>query len=118
MATQRINAPLVFQASINQDKNVWQKYLAYVDSQSSNSMTWWLASLMIHGCLLVPVTFLVVYSLNGPSMTFLFISLICFFINIVANMGGAGFRFTFNTFMFSIGVHIAMVLATLGIAGI
>lgn len=88
-------------------------YLSFVDSQKQNSMIWWLGSLMIHGCVLVPLTFLYVYHMDGPSLPFLFISLISFFINIVANMGGAAFRFTFSSLVFSVLLHGLMALFTL-----
>lgn len=111
MATQKIQT-LDMHTSV-ETAGVWKKYVAFVDSQESNTMLWWLGSLMLHGCLLVPLTFLYVYHMDGPSMPFLFISLISFFINVVANMGGAGFRFRFNSFMFSILAHGLMALTTL-----
>lgn len=89
---------------------VWAKYLAFVDSQKSNAVAWWLGSLMIHGCILVPLSFLLVYSFGGPTLAFLFISMSLFFINFIANMGSAAFRFTFNSFMLSIAIHILMAL--------
>lgn len=91
----------------------WTKYLAYVDTQKPYSMGWWLLSLMLHGCILVPLTFLLVYSLNGPTLTFLGISMSLFFINVIANMGGAPFRFTFSSFLVSLALHAAMVLSVL-----
>ena len=111
MATQKIQT-LDLNTSVA-TTGLWSKYMAFVDSQKSNSMFWWLGSLMLHGCLLVPLTFLMVYTLDGPSLPFLFISLISFFINIIANMGGAGFRFTFSSLVFSILVHALMIITTL-----
>lgn len=93
--------------------SLFDRYLAFVDSQKPNAVGWWLGSLMLHGCILVPISFLLVYSLGGPTLPFLFISMTLFFINFIANMGGAGFRFTFNTFILSIGIHMLMALTVL-----
>lgn len=111
MATHKIQT-LGLNISV-ETKSPLKAYMSFVDSQKGNSMIWWLASLMVHGCILVPLTFLYVYHMDGPSVPFLFISLISFFINIVANMGGAAFRFTFNSLVFSVLIHGLMALITL-----
>lgn len=112
MTTHEIQTSLTFESSVGTGSNLLQKYLLFVDSQKANSVAWWLGSLLLQGCLLVPLTFLLVYSLDGPTATFLFISMILFFINVVANMGGAAFRTTFNTFVISIAMHVVMVSLT------
>lgn len=112
MATHKITTPLVYYPAAKQQEGFLAKYNAFVDAQKPNSIAWWLGSLMLHGCVLVPLTFLLVYSLNGPSLPFLFISMIAFFINVIANMGGAPFRFTFGTFVLSLVLHAGMVLST------
>lgn len=109
MITQKIPTSLIFESSIETGSNLWEKYLSFVDSQKANSVAWWLGSLLFQGCLLVPLTFLLVYSLDGPTASFLFISMILFFINVVANMGGAAFRTTFNSFIISIVIHMVMI---------
>jgi hypothetical protein len=111
MATYKIQT-FPFSLSI-EIPNLREKYLSFVDSQSVNSVGWYIGSLLIQGCILVPLTFLLVYSLNGPTAIFLSISMITFFLNVIANMGGAGFRFTFNTFMFSIVLHAVMALTAI-----
>ncbi|SKB29763.1 hypothetical protein [Daejeonella lutea] len=92
---------------------IWEKYNAFVDTQKPNAIGWWLGSLMLHGCILVPISFLLVYSLGGPTIPFLFISMSLFFINVIANMGGAAFKVTFNSFMLSIAIHILMALTVI-----
>ncbi len=89
------------------------KYNTFVDSEKPRAIAWWLGSLMLHGCILVPLTFLLAYSLNGPTLPFLFISLVLFFINVIANMGSASFRFTFNSLVLSIAIHVLMVMIVL-----
>lgn len=107
MATYKIHT-LTFDESIETTPSLWGKYVSFVDSQKTNAVGWYLGSLLIQGCLLVPLTFLLVYSLSGPAALFLFISMISFFVTVIANMGGAGFRMTFNSFVVSIAIHLAM----------
>lgn len=108
MATYKIQTA-TFTRSNDKGLSLIQKYQAFVDSQKVHSVAWWLGSLLLQGCLLVPLTFLLVYSLNGPTAPFLFVSMMCFFINVVFNMGGAGFRLTFNSFILSIVIHALMI---------
>jgi hypothetical protein len=113
MATHKISSSIVFAESSEQSSGFWAKYAAYAKTQEPNAVAWWVGSLFIHGGILVPLTFLLVYTLEGPTPLFLGISLICFFVNFIANMGGASFKFTFNSFVFSLLVHIVMVASVL-----
>ncbi len=111
--THKPNSAFNYQSAETYGDSVWDKYLAFVESQKPSAIGWWLGSLMLHGCILVPLTFLLVYSLGGPTLPFLFISMMLFFINVIANMGGAAFRFTFNSFILSIAIHLLMVITVL-----
>lgn len=115
MATQLIYTGLTYNRSKtdNVHTGIITKYLNFVDSQTANAVLWWAVSLIVHGCFLVPLTFLFVYTLNGPTTLFLAVSMICFFINFIGNMGGASFRFNYNSFMLSILVHTIIVISTL-----
>jgi len=93
------------------NNNLWLKYLSFVDSQKEYAAAWWIGSLMLQS-ILVPLTFLFVWSLNGHSLPFLFISMVCFFINVIANMSGAAFRFIFNSFILSIAIHALIIITT------
>lgn len=92
--------------------SVWQKFLQFADSQASIKTGWWVISLMIHS-FLVPIAFLMAYVYEGPALAFLFISMMSFFVNFIANMGGASVRFTFISFLVSLVIHTAMIAVTL-----
>ncbi|MES3017191.1 MAG: hypothetical protein V4721_05410 [Bacteroidota bacterium] len=112
--SQRTPASFTYQSANHTLANgFWDKYFSFVDSQKPNAVAWWLGSLMIHGCILVPITFLITYSLGGPAAPFLFISMCLFFINMIANMGSSGFRFTFNSFALSFAIHLLMIITVL-----
>ncbi|HEY1010406.1 MAG: hypothetical protein ACO1NS_08100 [Daejeonella sp.] len=115
MATHKISTSFI-STSIpdhTQKEGFASKYLDFVDGQKANSIAWWLGSLLLHGCILVPLTFLFVYSTGGPTGLFLTISMVAFFVNVIANMGGAGFRFTFNSLVVSVIIHLVMIVLTI-----
>jgi hypothetical protein len=120
MATHKIHSSIL----LNQNAGfitdytpaIWKNYLAAVDKQEPNAVGWWFISLLLHGCILVPLTFLAVYSLNGPTSLFIFISLISFFTNFIGYMGSAPFHFNFTSFILSVLIHVAMVAYALLLA--
>ena len=113
--TQKTSASFTYSSSMDrgQANGLLSKYNAFVDLEKPRAIAWWLGSLMLHGCILVPLTFLLVYSLNGPTVSFLTISMSLFFINFIANMGNASFSFTFNSLVLSIAIHLLMVATVL-----
>ena len=113
MATHLIHTTFAVDKQANKNTGIFAKYAAYVNSQSSNAVLWWVVSLLFHGCFLVPLTFLLVYSLSGPTTPFLTISLAGFFVNFVGNMGGASFKFNFNSSVISTLIHVLMAGSTL-----
>jgi hypothetical protein len=113
MATQQTYHPLTYQQKTADLSDIWKKYWTIVDRQKAYEVGWWFISLLLHGCILVPLTFLAVYTLNGPTSTFLVISLLSFFTNFIGYMGGASFRFNFTSFVLSIVIHVLMILFAL-----
>ena len=115
LPTQKASASFTYNSTVEhaRDNGIIAKYHSFVDFEKPRAVVWWLGSLMLHGCILVPLTFLLVYSLKGPTLPFLFISLALFFINVIANMGSSSFRFTFNSLVLSIAIHIVMVATVL-----
>jgi uncharacterized membrane protein len=98
--------------TVAHSNNLLTNYLSFVDSQSEYSLAWWIGSLTLQSMIL-PLTFLFIYTWNGPVVPFLGISMVCFFANVIANMGGASFRFRFNSFLISLLVHAAMIVSTI-----
>lgn len=109
MATLKIAVPTV--QSTAPQTTLWAKYLAFVDSQKANRTLWFLLSLGFHATFFLPLPLILIGFFNAP-VAFLAITMLCFFANFVANMGGAGIRTTFSLFMASILVHIGMIVWT------
>jgi hypothetical protein len=117
MATLKTTAPAIWTTApepVSFDASfISKKYNAFADSQKSNHTLWYLLSLMIHGVILVPMTWVLVFYFNAPTAVFLSTSLICFFTSMIANMGGSGIRTTLICFAVSFLLHAAMVVYVL-----
>lgn len=94
------------------DKSVWMKYLAFVDGQRSNRTLWFFISLMIHATIFLPLPILLIGYFNAP-VAVLGLTMVSFFANFVANMGGSGIRTTLSCFFASIIIHVTMVFLVL-----
>jgi hypothetical protein len=113
MATHSIQTKsFASQANSSLNLNLLQKFNEFADRQQKWSMAYWIGSLMVIGSFFLPITFLLVYTLNGPVVPFLALSMTSFFISLIANMGGMGIRACIYSFFFSIVLHLAMILAT------
>ncbi|WP_142529579.1 hypothetical protein [Pedobacter westerhofensis] len=96
--------------------SLWAKFITFADSQKENRLAWFLVSLILHATMLVPITFILVYSLDGHVIPCLAVSMIIFFANIVANMSGANTRSTIFLFGLSLLIHSVILIIT--VAGI
>lgn len=115
MATLKTTLPQQWaqtEASTNNNLNIWTKLAAFADTQKPNRTLWFFVSLVVHGVFILPLPVVLIYYFGAPVMI-LGITMILFFVNIVANMGGSGIRTTLGLFAASIGIHVLMVLATL-----
>jgi hypothetical protein len=87
---------------------VWNKLLAGLDSQESNKTLWYIVSMIAQGVLFLPVPAAIIYYFNAP-LFLLPITLILFFGNIIAGMGGAGIRVILSLFIISALIHLTMI---------
>jgi hypothetical protein len=95
-------------ATTKTNNNIWAKWLALADSQAESKTLWYLVSLIAQGVLFLPLPAALVYYYNAP-IPIIAITLILFFANIIAGMGGSNIRVTLSLFALSIIVHIAML---------
>jgi len=112
MATHSIQTNTNVQGTF-QGLGLIKKFNDFADSQQKWAMAYFIGSLMVIGSFFLPVTFLMVYSLNGPVIPFLGISMISFFMTLIANMSGMGIRACLYSFLFSILLHVGMMLSVL-----
>ncbi len=94
--------------------NVWTKYLAFVDGQKDNRTLWFFIILSVHAAAFLPIPVLLIGYLNAP-VGILGVTMVSFFANFVANMGGSGIRITLSFFFTSIIIHLAMIMVVIAL---
>ncbi|PWK80090.1 hypothetical protein LX99_00554 [Mucilaginibacter oryzae] len=117
MATLKINNPewatadnnAVSAGATKSNQTTWEKIIAFADSQAPNRTGWFMFALLLQGVLFLPVPAFLLYYFSAPIIV-LAITLVLFFANIIAGMGGSGIRTLLGLFAFSILVHITMLL--------
>jgi hypothetical protein len=112
MATVKTISPISWvQASQNQSfhVNLWKRFLLYADSQKANRTLWFFIALMVHGVIILPLPIVLIYYFNAPALI-LVITMVCFFTNFIANMGGSGIRSTLISLAASVLIHIIMLI--------
>jgi hypothetical protein len=103
-------AQLPAKISIENNASAWNKFIDFADGQSKNRTAWFLLSLLFQGVLLLPVPAALMYYYNAP-IYLLAITMIFFFANIIAGMGGSSIRVLITLFGVSILVHLLMIAA-------
>ncbi|WP_184547169.1 hypothetical protein [Mucilaginibacter sp. FT3.2] len=110
MATIKLNAPTWEATTSNQSNTttLWNKWLAIADTQAGNKTAWFLVSLMIQGVLFLPIPAVLMYYYDAPIVV-LGVTMILFFANIIAGMGGSGIRTVLSFFTASVLIHVIML---------
>jgi hypothetical protein len=88
--------------------NTWNKCLAVIDNQVSNITMWYIVSMIAQGILFLPVPAALIFYFNAP-LFILPITLVLFFGNIIAGMGGAGIRVILALFISSVIIHLSLL---------
>jgi hypothetical protein len=110
MATLKLNAPhwSAEKAAQKSDTTLWNKWLMIADSQAPNKTMWFLVSLVAQGVLFLPIPAALMYYYNAPIIV-LAVTMVLFFANIIAGMGGSGIRTVLAFFAISVLLHLVML---------
>jgi hypothetical protein len=110
MTTINITAPsnwIAKSASSSYKINIYDKWIAFEDSQAKHKTFWYLVSMIAQGVLFLPLPAVLIYYFNAPILV-LTITMTLFFANIIAGMGGLGIRTLISLFAISAVVHLIM----------
>jgi hypothetical protein len=88
--------------------SILKAWLARLDKQQESKTLWYIVSLITQSVLFLPVPAAMIYYFNAP-LFLLPITLVLFFANIIAAMGGAGVRIILLLFLTSAIIHILML---------
>ncbi|UEG55309.1 hypothetical protein LLH06_10090 [Mucilaginibacter daejeonensis] len=113
MATLKTTAPaanwILNDTADAQETNLWTRLASFADGQKQNHTLWFFVILVVHGVLFLPLPAVLMYYFDAPAAV-LAITMVCFFTNLIANMGGAGIRAALALFGVSVLLHLAMAL--------
>ncbi len=87
---------------------IWNKLVAFTDSQGRVKTQWFMISLIVQGVFFLPLPAALSFYYGAPA-SMLFITLGLFFANVISGMGGAGIRVTMGLLATSILVHLLML---------
>ena len=88
---------------------IYRQYLKYADGQSKNHLLWFAMVLMVHGVFFLASPAILILTFNAPIVV-LAVTVLNFFINLIANMGGAGIRTTLTLFYLGLLINLVMIL--------
>ncbi len=89
-------------------QSIWSKLIDFADRQSDKKTGWFLFSLLCQGVLFLPVPAVLMYYFSAPIYV-LAVTMILFFSNIIAGMGGANIRVLLTLFGASLLAHLLMI---------
>ncbi|GAB3929917.1 hypothetical protein [Mucilaginibacter myungsuensis] len=89
--------------------NLWNKFMAFADTQNKNRTLWFLVSLVSQGVLFLPIPAVLIFYFDAPELI-LAVTLILFFLNVVAGMGGSSIRTMLTLFATSAIINTLMIL--------
>jgi hypothetical protein len=90
------------------DSSIYNKFLAFADSQKKSKTLWYMVSMIAQGVFFLPIPAVLIYYFNAPIIV-LAITLILFFANIIAGMGGSNVRTLISLFVVSVSMHLFML---------
>jgi len=110
MNTIKLNPAVNFnEETSTKELTIFEKFTAFAASQAKNRTAWFLVSILAQGVLFLPLPAFLMYYYNAPIVA-LATTLVLFFANIIAGMGGSKIGTLIVLFALSIVVHIAMIL--------
>jgi len=95
-------------ANLKQKMNIYDKWIAFEDSQAKNKTFWYYLSMTFQGVFFLPVPAILMFYFNAP-LYVLCVTLTMFFANVIAGMGGAGVRVILSLFAASVIIHLIML---------
>ncbi|RBQ06782.1 hypothetical protein [Pedobacter miscanthi] len=89
--------------------DLYISYISHLDKQNENRLLWFFLALMIHGVLFLASPAILIGYFGAPVLV-LAITIINFFANLIANMGGAGIRTTVSLFYLGLIINLALIV--------
>ena len=89
--------------------NLLDRFYAFADGQKQHRKILFFIALLVQGIFFLPLPVILSFYYDAPS-TLIFITMACFFTNIIAFMGGAGIRAVLLLSVVSIAIQLLTAL--------
>ena len=91
--------------------NLWSRFINWCKGQQHNRLLWLGIALAAHGCVLTPITVLIVM-LAGANFSLVVLALAAMGMSLVTNLAAMPTKITIPVFILSILIDIAILIAT------
>jgi len=109
MQTHQIESRISYRPKVeNLASKLFKSYIRYADSQSQNDLLWFTLVLMVHGVFSLASPAILILSFDAPIIV-LAITVLNFFINLIAHMGGAGIRIKLTLLYLGLLINVGMI---------
>lgn len=95
--------------------SMWGRFMNYCQGQENNRLLWLGVILMVHGCILTPITVFVTLA-AGPSFSLFMAAIVAMAIALVTNLAAMPTRITIPAFAISIVIDIAILVSCVFLA--
>lgn len=90
-------------------------FFTWCEGQEKNRMLWTAIALSVHGCILTPITVLLV-AMTGINMILLTASILAMTFVLITNLAALPAKYTVPTFLLSIVVDVIIIIAAFAMA--
>src|ERR1700744_1503290 len=106
-----IKAPVQWANQPNQPNQIslYNRFITFTETQSDHKTLWFLVSLIFQGVFFLPLPAVLIYYFHAP-VFILGITLVLFFANIIAGMGGTGIKTIIKLLAASFIIHLLMTI--------
>jgi hypothetical protein len=90
----------------------WKKFLNWCNRQQENQLGWLAVSFMVHGCIFVPITIIII-AISGSNFIFVALALVAMIVAITVNLATLPTKITLPVFFFTLVLDIVTTIACL-----
>lgn len=98
-----------------QSPSVFSTFISWCKAQEEDRMLWTAIMLFVHGCVLTPITVLIV-AMTGINMILLTTSIFAMTFVLITNLAALPTKYTLPTFILSIIIDVLVIAAAFSIS--
>lgn len=108
--------PSVQQAYTAQKPSVISRFLTWCEEQQENRLLWLSVALGGHGCVLTPLTILLIVALTGMNLALFMTALFAMAAALIVNLAAMPTKVTIPVLFASVVVDLAVIATAIGLA--